>query len=282
MLAFLVALALAAPVEPPTFSDRPDATNGTHIVPVGAWQLEIGLDAEVAQRRADSSPLATESTLRVGIHERVELRLLEGDLHEWITAATDEDGSFVSGTSLRATRRALDDVPLLEFSAKVRLTNEDIPRYVPSLGIQPLLAFRPPGKAYRGVPIVGLVFILGQPFGQYTILDLNAAVRVDGNLTGKKIVSGYVSGSIGVQPHHRVLLYAELLGVVAASREEILVTDGGVLVTVHSRIILDLSGRVTLIGSYRTAGVVAGMTALIATGERVRRWLAARPPRHHH
>lgn len=279
MLAFFAALALASPHEPPIYSDRPDATNGTHIVPTGAWQMEVGLDAELAQRERDASPLAIEGTLRIGVHEHVELRLLEGDLHEWITAATDEDGSFVAGTSLRATTRALDEVPLLEFSAKVRLTEEDIRRFIPSVGIQPLLAFRPPGEAYRGVPVFGLVFLLSQPFGRHTILDMNAAVRVDGNLSREKIVSGYASGSIGVQAHPRVLFYTELLGVIAASREEILITDGGLLVTVHHRVIFDVSGRVTLVGTYRSAGVALGMTAMLATGKRVREWLAKRPTR---
>jgi hypothetical protein len=278
VLALLAALALAPPAEPPTFSDRPDVTNGTLTVPTGAWQLETGVDAELAQR-TDASPLAIESTLRIGIHQRAELRLLEGDLHEWITAAADEDGSFVSGTTARAAARAIDDVPLLEFSAKVRLTEENIRRYIPSLGLQPIIAFRPPGRAYRGLPVVALVFIVSQPFGRITMLDMNASVRVDGNVSVERMVSGYVSGSLGVQVHPRVLLYAELLGVVAVSRAEVLIVDGGALFTVHPRLIFDVSARVSPIGEYQSAGVSVGLTAMIANGKRVRAWQAARQHR---
>ena len=96
---------------------------------------------------------------------------------------------------------------------------------------------------------------------------------------GNRVELRYASGSIGVQAHPRVLFYTELVGVIAASREEILVTDGGLLVTVHHRVIFDVSGRVTLVGTYRSAGVALGMTAMLATGKRVREWLAKRPTR---
>jgi len=274
VLALLAALALAPPPEP-TASDRPDVTNGTLTVPTGAWQAEVGVDAELAQRRSDSAPVALESTLRVGIHERAELRLLEGDLLEWITAAQDRHGTYIGGRTLRASTRAVDNVPLLEFSSKLRLRDDNVARHVPALGLQPSIALRPPGRAYRGLPVVGIVFIVSQPFGKLVILDMNATARVDGNLALRRVLSGYVSGSLGVQVHPRVLLYTEIVGVLAFASEEALILDGGLLVDVHHRVVFDLSARVAPVGTLRAAGVIAGMTAMLADGRRFRRRRAA-------
>jgi len=51
--------------------------------------------------------------------------------------------------------------------------------------------------------------------------------------------------------------------------------DGGLLVDVHHRVVFDLSARVAPVGALRAAGVIAGMTAMLADGRRFRRRRAA-------
>jgi hypothetical protein len=277
VLALFVALALVAPPQP-IVSDRPDVTNGTFTVQPGGWQAEVGLDAEVVARRLGASPLSLETALRIGILPRAELRLLEGDVLEWITASRDRSGELLTGTTRRASTRAIDDAPLLEFGTKVRITEMNVRRWIPSFGIQPLLGFRPPGKAYRGLPVAGVVLIASQPMGKYIILDTNLGARIDGNVVPRRVVSAYLSGSLGVEVHPGVLLYAEVVGVIAARRDEIVLVDGGVLVHAHRRVVFDVSARVSPIGDRRTGGVSAGMTALLTDGQRWRRHLARTRP----
>ncbi|HET6583110.1 MAG TPA: hypothetical protein VFG69_06680, partial [Nannocystaceae bacterium] len=243
MLSLFVALVLASPA--PVATDRPDVTNGTLTVPPGAWQLEVGTDVEASRLRVEQPPVALETALRIGVHQAAELRLLEGDVLEWATAATDPAGTRVRGDGRRALRRSIDNAPLLEFGGKVRLTELNVRRWVPSLGMQPVLALRPPGRAYRGVPVFGLAFIVSQPFGRIVVLDSNAAMRIDGNAKARRVVSGYVTGSLGVQVHPKILVYGELVGVLETQRAESLLADAGAIFTIAPRVAFDVAARAT-------------------------------------
>src|SRR5436190_1700690 len=82
--------------------DRPDVTNGTHIVDVGLLQMEVGgvWSRSGAGRRAVGTPL----TARVG-------------LTEWLEARVSGDG-FLSVTDPDGNQRGLGNVQL---GAKLRL-----------------------------------------------------------------------------------------------------------------------------------------------------------------
>src|SRR5213595_2431464 len=80
--------------------DRPDVTNGTHIVDVGLLQMEIGT---VLTRNGGSHSSGTPTTMRVG-------------LTEWLEARLGTDG-FLSVTDPNGTQQGLGNV---QVGAKLR------------------------------------------------------------------------------------------------------------------------------------------------------------------
>ncbi len=74
--------------------DRPNLTNSTTLVAPGAVQIEAGIDAQV-HGRAENDPfrVAMPLLIRIGLHERAELRLIEGDPWRWalVTASFGRD-----------------------------------------------------------------------------------------------------------------------------------------------------------------------------------------------
>ncbi|MBC8069836.1 MAG: hypothetical protein IAG13_15975 [Deltaproteobacteria bacterium] len=243
----------------PVATDRPDVTNGPLTVPRGAWQMEVGLDTEVSRRPLERSSLTFQTSLRIGVHKRAELRLLEGDVVRWAAAASRNRAGF----------RA--DAPTLEFGAKIRLTEGRPDHFVPSFGLQPLLAFRPPLASRLGAPIVGLALIISQPLGRRVTLDSNAAIRMDSNPASHTALSGYLTGSMGVQVHPKLLTYAEVVGGLGARADRSMSIDGGFIYNCAARVALDLSARALVVGPAPSYGVVVGMTAMLFDGQRSRR-----------
>ena len=96
--------------------DRPDVTNGTHIVDVGLMQMEVG--AIWTRGNAGQHSLGTPSTIRVG-------------LSEWLEARVSSDG-FVQVADASGLQHGLGNVQL---GAKLRLWAD--PGGVPVLSILP-------------------------------------------------------------------------------------------------------------------------------------------------
>jgi outer membrane putative beta-barrel porin/alpha-amylase len=117
----LIALALQAPVPidvsaDPLEPDRPDVTNGTHIVDVGLLQMEFGA---IFNRTGDSSHnVGTPVTARVG-------------LNEWLEARIGTDG-FLAVTDPAGSQSGVGNV---QVGAKLRLWAD--PGGVPVLSILP-------------------------------------------------------------------------------------------------------------------------------------------------
>ena len=113
------------PVSPPVGGqtdnlepDRPDVTNGTHIVDVGLLQMELGgvMSRAGGGRRSVSTPV----TARIG-------------LTDWLEARIGGDG-FLSTTDANGNQRGLGNVQL---GAKLRLWAD--PGGVPVLSILPTI-----------------------------------------------------------------------------------------------------------------------------------------------
>lgn len=270
MIASLVAFALSQP--PPVAPDRPDVANNTITVAPAAMQLETGLDAELPPQRFEEAPLGLETALRIGVHERAELRLFEGDVLQWATGTGANARRRRRGYAFRPSTLAADDVPLLEFGAKVRLNELDVRRFVPSIGLQPMIGVRGPGPQFRGhIPVAAITLIIMQPLTDYVNFDVNAALRIDANLPAPRVASGLLAGSFSVVTHHRVVVYAELVGIIAGRGARALSTDAGLVVTATRRIAFDVAGRATLVSVVKSYGVIAGMTVLITDGSRRRK-----------
>jgi len=262
----IVGLALLAPPQP-VAPDRPDVANGTITIAPAAFQLETGLDTEVPPQRFDEAPLSIETALRVGVHERAELRLFEGDVLQWATGSGSGSRRRRRGYPFRPSTLAVEEVPLLDFGGKVRFTDAVVERFVPSIGLQPMIGVRRPGRAFRGhIPVASIALLVSQPLGHRVTLDLNAGVRIDANLSPRRVAAGVLAGSLGVHAQARVLLFAELVGIVADPRDQAVTTDAGVIAMITPRLAFDVAGRATVFARVRSYGVVAGMTALLSDG----------------
>ena len=98
--------------------DRPDVTNGTHIVDIGLLQMEVGgiWNRAGAGRHSISTP----TTLRLG-------------LSEWLEARVSGDG-FLAVTDASGSQRGIGNV---QFGAKLRLWAD--PGGVPVLSVLPTI-----------------------------------------------------------------------------------------------------------------------------------------------
>lgn len=205
--------------------DRPDVTNGTHIVDVGLLQIEIGglYTRAGSRQRSFGSPF----TARAG-------------LTEWLEARIGTDGLLIATDEV--TRHA--GVGNVQLGAKLRLWAD--PGGVPVLSILPTVNL-PTADREKG---------LGSGDADYTLAvltgtDLGRRRHVDGN---------YGLGSIGVgngRPHFLQHLASVSASVAASdnwnpyieafwfSRQDV---DGGAIVAVDAGAIYELGSRFALDG----------------------------------
>ena len=149
--------------------DRPDVTNGTHIVDIGLLQIEIG--GLYTHASAGQHAVGTPVTARVG-------------LFEWIEARIGTDGLLTQTTGLSSAT----GIGNLQIGAKLRIWAE--PGGLPVLSILPAVNV-PTASAAKG---------LGSGAADYTVAvltgtDIGRHAHVDVN---------YAIGAIGVgegQPH---------------------------------------------------------------------------------
>ena len=117
------AVLATAPI-PPVSSDAPDYSNGTVTIPPGAVQAEIGVDVTLpgsglVERQV---PVHIPTTLRIGLTDKIELRLFEGE-----PVLVEDRNRRVGGDTA--------------FGLKIRF-NEYAPHTrKPSFGIQPFVEF---------------------------------------------------------------------------------------------------------------------------------------------
>jgi hypothetical protein len=150
------------PIEP----DRPDVTNGTHIVDVGLLQIEAGAQhARLGAQRSFGTPV----TLRVG-------------LSEWLEARVSDDG-FLRQSDNVSTVSGGGNVQL---GAKVRLFAD--PGGVPVLSVLPTVNL-PVASAAKGLGSgdtdVTLAVLSGTDLGRTSHVDFNYGVGTIGAGQGR-------------------------------------------------------------------------------------------------
>jgi hypothetical protein len=151
-----------APLEEPIEPDRPDVTNGTHIVDVGLLQVETGM--QHVRMGSSQRNFGTPLTVRVGVTEWLEVRVgTDGFLHQTTSA------SSVSGAGN------------VQVGAKLRLFAD--PGGVPVLSILPTVNL-PVASASKGLGSgdsdLTLALLTGTDLGKTSHIDFNYGIGAIG------------------------------------------------------------------------------------------------------
>jgi hypothetical protein len=220
--------------------DRPDITNGTHIVDVGLLQIEIGglYTHAGASQHAFGSPF----TARVG-------------LSEWLEARIGTDGIVMQrDASGRAT-----GIGNLQVGAKLRLWAD--PGGVPVLSVLPTVNV-PTASAEKGLGSgdadYTMALLTGADIGRHAHVDFNYGIGAIGaGGDAPHFVQHLVSVSASVAASDNWNPYAEAFWF---SRQD---PDGGAIVAVDVGAIYELGARFAIDGGVQM-GVSRGAPDLAA------------------
>jgi hypothetical protein len=212
--------------------DRPDVTNGTHIVDVGLLQIEIG---GLLNRSGPSRNLGTPVTFRVGLTDWVEVRL-GGD---GLLSATDPDDQQTGMGNI-------------QLAAKLRLWAS--PGGIPVLSVLPTVNL-PTASAAKGLGSgqadFTLALLTGSDFLTRGHVDVNYGIGLIGTGPGLRRFSQHlVSLSVSAEIPGPVTPYAETFWI---SREA---PQGGRVVAIDAGAIYVLNPRLALDG-----GIQGGLSA---------------------
>jgi hypothetical protein len=217
------------PIDP----DRPDVTNGTHIVDTGLLQVELG--GVFSRSNASSQNFGTPVTFRFGATEWLELRF-GGD-------------GFLRSTDLTGQQVGMGNTQL---GAKLRLWAD--PGGLPVVSVLPTINM-PTASASKGLGSgesdFTIAFLSGADFLRHAHADVNYGIGLIG--TGPNLprfTQHLVSLSASAEIPGPFTPYVETFWI---SRQEI---DGRAVVAVDTGGIYQLSPRYAFDG-----GVQAGLTA---------------------
>jgi len=232
----------------PIETDRPDLTNSVKTVPPGAVQIETGvayarrsIAASEAERR-----LAIEATLRVGLTDRLEVRL-DGEPLVRLRGDGDDTGSGDVAVGL-----------------KYRFADSREGRWVPGVGAQPFVKL-PVARAPIGSekPDFGLVALASFDLPWDIGLDVNAGVAA----VGQSSPSGYLLQALASASLGRALTerLSGLVEVFFASRDQREARDragltAGVVYRMAWRIALDAAVVTSLAGPVPDYTLRAGVS----------------------
>jgi hypothetical protein len=226
--------------------DRPTITNTTSTVPRGAVQIEVGVDAQVHGRASqDEFLVATPMIVRIGVHDRVELRVFDGDPFRW-------------GLGQKAARQQHE----ISLGAKILLFERGT-RTKTSLGLQPqLLPVSPLGKETFWAPLPAVVLLLSVEPGEWNI-SVNAGIKTAPADTGRccEISDLFAASFSRTLADQRLRLWGEAYARLDFPHTELaeLAGDAGLMVHLHPRVALDVGA---LVGRARRTLVVAVLAGL--------------------
>jgi Putative MetA-pathway of phenol degradation len=157
----------AFPVPVTIEPDRPDVTNGTHIVETGLLQIEVGW--QFTHTTALDHSFGTPTTARIGLYEWLEARVGTDGL----LSQTDENGHVVG-------------IGNLQLGAKLRLWAD--PGGVPVLSILPTVNL-PTASAEKGLGSgdadYTIAFLTGTDIGRHWHIDFNYGIGAIGSGGGQ-------------------------------------------------------------------------------------------------
>ena len=254
--------------------DRPDVTNGTHIVDVGLMQMEVG--GIWTRTGTGLHSIGTPVTIRVG-------------LSDWLEARVGGDG-LLSTTTVAGSQHGIGNVQL---GAKVRLWAD--PGGVPVLSILPTVNL-PAASESKGLGSgqadYTIALLTGTDFLTRGHVDINYGFGWIGTGGGMaRITQHLVSWSASAEIPGPVTPYLEgfWFSRQDPGRGPVVALDTGAIYVVNPRIAFDGGVQVGLTDAAPSLSAFAGMSVVIgnvlgdhgvhARQREVARRGAAQPPR---
>ena len=243
---------LAAPTTPaepqPLEPDRPDVTNGTHIVDVGLLQMEVGVQR--LRLGGGATSFGTPITFRVG-------------LTDWIEVRFGTDGYLSNTDPIAGTNNGIGNVQL---GAKIRLWAD--PGGIPVLSILPGVNL-PTASAAKGLGSgqsdFTLTLLTGTDFLTRGHIDVNYGVGMIGSGPRLRRFSQHlVSASASVEIPGPVTPYLEYFWI---SRQDprggnVAAMDAGAIYVITPRFALD-GGAQWGVSDAAPASVFAGVSVIL-------------------
>ncbi len=228
-------------------TDRSNMANSTTTVAAGAVQIEAGVDAQVFGRaKTDAFRVAVPLLVRIGVHRRAELRLVEGDPFRW-------------GQGQLGARQQGE----ISLGAKIKLWERERGTKV-SIGLEPqLMPVSPRSDAKFWALLPGLTFLLSVEPGDWQ-LDFNVGIKTRASDQGVCCdAEGLVAASFGRSfADEKVLVWLEVYDRVDAVKGELseLAGDAGIVVTVTRRVALDVAVIAGTVEHTPIVALLAGAT----------------------
>jgi len=245
---WVIAAAQPAAAQETIEPDRPDVTNGTHIVGIGLLQVEMGVNyvRSGSTHGAFGSPI----TARVG-------------LTDWLEARIGTDGVVTqSNGENRQTGIGNTNV-----SAKLRLWAD--PGGVPVLSVLPAINF-PTADASRGLgsgdPDYLLQLLTGSDIGRHWHADVNYGIgRIGAGQNQPHFTQHLASLSVSAAAGDSLNPYIETfwLSQVDPHGAAVMAIDGGAIVELGARYAVDGGMQVNLTGSPHDVSVFGGLSMIV-------------------
>jgi hypothetical protein len=229
--------------------DRPDVTNGTHIVDVGLLQVELGglySHAGGSDQRGFGSPVA----MRVG-------------LTDWLEARVSSDG-LITQTQGGARQTGLGNT---QVGAKVRLWAD--PGGVPVVSVLPTISFptADPAKGFgSGDRDYLLAFLSGTDIGEHWHADGNYGIgRIGAGNGAPHFTQHLVSLSVSVASSDNMNPYVEAFWF---SRQDpggpaVGAIDAGGIYEIGARYAVDGGVEVTVTGAAHDVSIFGGLSLVV-------------------
>ena len=241
-------LPVQAPETAPLEPDRPDVTNGTHIVDVGLLQIEIG--GIVNRTSATARDTGTPVTARLG-------------LSEWLEARLSWDG-FLTTTDVTGYQSGAGNV---QIGAKIRLWAD--PGGVPVLSILPSIGL-PAASESKGLGSgqadYTVALLTGTDFLTRGHVDINYGIGRIGAGTGQpRFTQQLVSLSASAEVPGPVTPYIESFWY---SQQDpgggpVVAIDGGAIYVINPRFAIDGGLQVGLTASAPALSAFAGVSVVV-------------------
>jgi len=227
--------------------DRPDVTNGTHIVDIGLLQIELG--GLFTRAAPNDRQLGTPFTARVGVFEWLEARFgTDGIL-------TQTDG-FTSVTGIGN----------MQIGAKLRLWAD--PGGIPVLSILPTVNV-PAASVDKGlgsgVADYTLAVLTGTDIGRHAHVDVNYGVGEIGNGEGGHFVQHLVSlsASDAISDNWNPYIEAFWFSRQDAGGGPVTAIDGGAIYELGARYALDGGVQIGISGSAPAFAAFGGVSIIV-------------------
>ncbi|MCU1382279.1 MAG: hypothetical protein JWL71_976 [Acidobacteria bacterium] len=234
--------------QPPLEPDRPDVTNGTHIVDIGLLQIEVG--ALFSKASGDRRNGGTPVTARVGLSDWLEMRI-GGD--GWLVSQDPHGRESGIGN--------------LQLGMKLRLWAD--PGGIPVLSILPTVNLPTASEAKgfgSGQADVTVAVLTGTDIRTRGHVDLNYGIGLIGAGTGvPRFAQHLVSVSASAEVPGPVTPYVEAFWI---SRQDtdggpVIATDAGAIYVLNPRWAIDGGVQVGLSASAPSLAAFAGVSVVV-------------------